>query len=134
MLPRGMLRIRLRASADRDDPAGEVAAVKAALTPLIPKLRKPNPYEPRGQGLFVVPGIFWFMVRQSVPSSSHIFFLAAHFYASSCGLSLALPRAVKRVTRFIADVVQRQRWRWCGRSWGQSGVYESQLVCGGDPM
>ena len=45
----------------RDDPDQEVAAVKAALAPLMPKLRKPNPMEPRGQGVWVVPGLFWFM-------------------------------------------------------------------------
>ena len=45
----------------RDDPAAEVAASKAAYASLIPKLRPPNTYEPKGQGLWVVPGIFWFM-------------------------------------------------------------------------
>ena len=45
----------------RDDPAAEVGGVKAAYAPLLPKLRKPNPLEPKGQGLWVVPGIFWSM-------------------------------------------------------------------------
>ena len=45
----------------RDDPAAEVDATKRAYAPLIPKLHKPNPFEPRGQGLWVVPGLFWFM-------------------------------------------------------------------------
>ena len=40
----------------RDDPAAEVAASKAAYASLIPKLHKPNPLEPKGQGLWVVPG------------------------------------------------------------------------------
>ena len=41
-----------------DDPAAEVAASKTAYAPLIPQLRPPNDYEPNGQGLWVVPGIF----------------------------------------------------------------------------
>ena len=44
-----------------DDPAQEVGGVKAAYAPLIAKLRRPNAMEPRGQGLWVVPGIFWGM-------------------------------------------------------------------------
>eukprot|EP01052_Picozoa_sp_SAG31_P032513 SAG31_NODE_3574_length_4113_cov_2.614848_4_plen_198_part_00 len=35
--------------------------MKTAYAPLIPRLRKPNLLEPRGQGLWVVPGIFWGM-------------------------------------------------------------------------
>jgi hypothetical protein len=46
-----------------DDPAAEVGGVKAAYAPLIPKLRGPNTLEPKGQGLWVVPGIFWGMAR-----------------------------------------------------------------------
>jgi hypothetical protein len=42
----------------RDDPAAEVAAAKAAYAPLIPQLHPPNEYEPNGQGIWVVPGIF----------------------------------------------------------------------------
>ena len=34
-----------------DDPASEVGGIKAAYAPVIPKLRKPNPLEPKGQGL-----------------------------------------------------------------------------------
>ena len=44
-----------------DDPASEVGGVKAAYAATISKLRKPNPLESRGQGLWVVPGIFWGM-------------------------------------------------------------------------
>ena len=40
----------------RDAPAAEVGAIKSALAPLIPKLRPPNPMEPRGQGIWLVPG------------------------------------------------------------------------------
>ena len=46
-----------------DDPAAEVGGVKAAYEPLILKLRGPNTLEPKGQGLWVVPGIFWGMAR-----------------------------------------------------------------------
>ena len=45
----------------RDDPAAEVAATKGPMSKLIPHLRKPNTYEPAGQSIWVVPGIFWFM-------------------------------------------------------------------------
>ena len=52
------LRSGPRATRYRDDPAAEVAASKTAYAPLIPQLRPPNDYEPNGQGLWVVPGIF----------------------------------------------------------------------------
>lgn len=45
----------------RDDPDEEVGVAKAAYANVIPHLRKPNTYEPAGQSLWVVPGIFWFM-------------------------------------------------------------------------
>jgi hypothetical protein len=42
-----------------DDPATEVAQVKHAYSKVKARLRPPNYLEPRGQGFFVVPGIFW---------------------------------------------------------------------------
>ena len=42
-----------------DDPATEVAQVKHAYSKVKARLRAPNYLEPRGQGFFVVPGIFW---------------------------------------------------------------------------
>jgi hypothetical protein len=42
-----------------DDPATEVAQVKHAYNKVKARLRPPNYLEPRGQGFFVVPGIFW---------------------------------------------------------------------------
>jgi hypothetical protein len=45
----------------RDDPNEEVGVAKSTFASLIPKLRPPNSYEPVGQGIWVVPGIFWFM-------------------------------------------------------------------------
>ena len=44
-----------------DDPATEVAQVKRAYGRVKARLRPPNYLEPRGQGFFVVPGIFWSM-------------------------------------------------------------------------
>ena len=38
-----------------------VKRLSQAYASLIPKLNKPNQYEPKGQALWVVPGIFWFM-------------------------------------------------------------------------
>ena len=42
-----------------DDPATEVANAASAYAGI--KLNPPNPFESHGQGLFVVPGIFWFI-------------------------------------------------------------------------
>lgn len=47
-----------------DDPDQEVQASQACYWKLIRgpvPPRKPNPFEPNGQGLWVVPGLFWFM-------------------------------------------------------------------------
>eukprot|EP01043_Picozoa_sp_COSAG02_P034973 COSAG02_NODE_2476_length_8733_cov_9.786542_5_plen_669_part_00 len=53
-----------------DDPATEVAQVQRAYSLVKARLRPPNDLEPRGQGFFVVPGIFWFMPRiQTDPSA-----------------------------------------------------------------
>ena len=49
---------------DADDPDQEVQASQACYWKLIRgpnPPRKPNPFEPNGQGLWVVPGLFWFM-------------------------------------------------------------------------
>eukprot|EP01047_Picozoa_sp_COSAG01_P024716 COSAG01_NODE_1537_length_9986_cov_28.165672_2_plen_57_part_00 len=43
----------------RDDPAAEVAATKGPMSKLIPHLHPPNKLEPKGQSIWVVPGIFW---------------------------------------------------------------------------
>jgi hypothetical protein len=43
----------------RDDPAAEVAATKGPMSNLIPHLHPPNKLEPKGQSIWVVPGIFW---------------------------------------------------------------------------
>ena len=53
----------LPAPVDNDDPAAEVATVKAAYAKARTLLRGPNQFEPRGQAFFVVPGIFWYMPR-----------------------------------------------------------------------
>ena len=67
-----------------DDPAAEVAASKTAYAPLIPQLRPPNDYEPNGQGLWVVPGIFceWPAISQSVRVAS----ADSHILRSQCFL------------------------------------------------
>lgn len=47
-----------------DDPAQEVRNVQVAMSKIAASgnpLHAPNPYESQGQGIFVVPGIFWFM-------------------------------------------------------------------------
>ena len=56
----------------RDDPAAEVGAVKQALTPLFSTNRPPNPYEPRGQGIFLIPGLFWFMSSCKQPGGAGV--------------------------------------------------------------
>ena len=67
--------LRISRCSDRDDPAAEVAASKTAYAPLIPQLRPPNDYEPNGQGLWVVPGIFceW-PVRTATSPDPNAFF------------------------------------------------------------
>ena len=56
----------------RDEPAAEVGAVKQALTPLFSTNRPPNPYEPRGQGIFLIPGLFWFMSSCKQPGGAGV--------------------------------------------------------------
>lgn len=38
----------------------EVSQVEALYAPLLPKLHRPNALEPNGQGVFLVPGLFWY--------------------------------------------------------------------------
>jgi hypothetical protein len=54
-----------------DDPATEVANAASAYAGM--QLDAPNPYASKGQGFFVIPGIFWFdnpPVGQPIPSPS----------------------------------------------------------------
>jgi hypothetical protein len=53
-----------------DDPKTEVAQVRRLYALVKERLRPPNYLEPRGQGFFVVPGIFWFMPRAADQSSA----------------------------------------------------------------
>ena len=44
--------------------------MKRAYALIKARLRPPNYLEPRGQGFFVVPGIFWFMPREAAQSAA----------------------------------------------------------------
>ena len=50
--------------------SGEAAGVEALYAPLLPKLRGPNVNETNGQGLFVVPGTFWYIVSCDSPCTA----------------------------------------------------------------
>ena len=48
-------------SLDSYQDSGEAAGVESLYAQVLPKLRGPNPLEVHGQGLFLVPGTYWYI-------------------------------------------------------------------------